>query len=90
MLHGENRRTYGSLTNDCHIGAMVERRLLNLENFASRTIPSVQNQIYVKGRYELLKYSGPSKVEHNPFQEAVRLSICSTFELNFPMRNNVN
>jgi hypothetical protein len=27
-------------------------------------------------------YSGSSKVEHNPFQEAVRLSICSTFELN--------
>jgi hypothetical protein len=25
--------------------------------------------------------SGPSKVKHNPFQEAVRLSICSTFEL---------
>jgi hypothetical protein len=35
-------------------------------------------------------YSGPSKVEHNPFQEAVRLSICSTFEFNFPIRNNVN
>jgi hypothetical protein len=30
----------------------------------------------------LVKYSGPSKVEHNPFQEAVRLSVCSTFELN--------
>jgi hypothetical protein len=28
-----------------------------------------------------VKYSGPSKVEHSPFQEAVRLSICSTFEL---------
>jgi hypothetical protein len=27
-------------------------------------------------------YSRPSKVEHNPFQGAVRLSICSTFELN--------
>ena len=26
----------------------------------------------------------------NPFQEAVRLSICSTFELNLPTRNNVN
>ena len=37
-----------------------------------------------------LMYSGPLKVEHNPFQEAVRLSICSTFELNFPLRNNVN
>ena len=37
-----------------------------------------------------LVYSGPSKVEHNPFQEAVRLSICSTFELNLPIRNNVN
>ena len=35
-------------------------------------------------------YSKPSKVEHNSFQEAVRLSICSTFELNLPIRNNVN
>jgi hypothetical protein len=26
-------------------------------------------------------YSGPSKVEHNLFQEAVRLSVCSTFSL---------
>jgi hypothetical protein len=26
-------------------------------------------------------YSAPSKVKHNPFQEAVRLSVCSTFEL---------
>jgi hypothetical protein len=30
----------------------------------------------------LHKYSGPSKVEHNPFQEAVRLSGCPTFKLN--------
>ena len=36
------------------------------------------------------KYSGPSKVEHSPFQVAVRLSVCSTFELNFPIRNDVN
>lgn len=35
-------------------------------------------------------YSGPSKVNHNRFQEAVQLSLCSTFELNFPVRNNVN
>jgi hypothetical protein len=28
------------------------------------------------------KCSGPLKVDHNPFQEAFRLSICSTFELN--------
>jgi hypothetical protein len=28
-----------------------------------------------------LMFSGPSKVEHNPFQEAVRFSICSTFKL---------
>jgi hypothetical protein len=27
-------------------------------------------------------FSGPLKVEHNPFQEAVWLSMCSTFELN--------
>jgi hypothetical protein len=27
-------------------------------------------------------YSGPSNAEHNPFEEAVRLSVCSTFELN--------
>jgi hypothetical protein len=35
--------------------------------------------IFMRG---ILEYSGPSKVEHNPFQEAVRLSIFSTFELN--------
>jgi len=35
-------------------------------------------------------YSGPSRVEHNPFQDAVRLSICPTFEFNFPIRNNGN
>jgi len=29
-------------------------------------------------------YSGPLKVVNNPFQEAVRLSVCSIFELNFP------
>jgi hypothetical protein len=28
------------------------------------------------------EYSRPSKVEHNPFQEAVRLPVCSTFKLN--------
>ena len=35
-------------------------------------------------------YSEPSKVERSPFQEAVWLSIYSTFELNFPIRNDVN
>jgi hypothetical protein len=29
-------------------------------------------------------YSGPSKVEHNPFQEAVRLSILFEFRVEFP------
>jgi hypothetical protein len=36
------------------------------------------------------KYSGTSNFEHNPFQETVWLSSCSNFELNFPIRNNVN
>jgi hypothetical protein len=36
------------------------------------------------------KYGGTSNFEQNPFQETVRLSSCSTFELNFPIRNNVN
>jgi hypothetical protein len=40
-----------------------------------------------RGRF---KYSGTSNFEHNPFQETFRLSSCSTFELNFPIRNNVN
>jgi hypothetical protein len=40
--------------------------------------------------YTEAKYSGPSKVEYNPFREAVQLSICSNLELNFPIRNNVN
>ena len=56
MLYPEHRQSYDSSTNDCHIGAMVERGLLKLEKFASRPIPNVQNQIYVGGRYELLKY----------------------------------
>jgi hypothetical protein len=30
--------------------------------------------------------SGPSKVEHNLFQEAVRISVFSTFELNVMSR----
>ena len=41
-------------------------------------------------RTKIAIYSGPSKVEHNPFQEAVRLSICSIFELNFLIRINLN
>jgi hypothetical protein len=41
-------------------------------------------------RQALSRYSGTSNFENNPFQETVRLSICSTFELNFPIRNNAN
>jgi hypothetical protein len=34
------------------------------------------------------KCSGTSNFEHNPFQETVRHSIYSTFELNFPILIN--
>ena len=56
MLLPNHTRTDDILTNDCHIGAMVERGLLKLKKYASRTILSVENQIYVRGRYDLLKY----------------------------------
>jgi hypothetical protein len=36
------------------------------------------------------KYNGTSNFEHNPFQETIRLSSYSSFELNFPIWNNVN
>jgi hypothetical protein len=44
---------------------------------------SDRNQIVVFRQISVkIRYSGPSKVEHKPFQDAVRLPICSTFQLN--------
>jgi hypothetical protein len=47
---------------------------------------------YLRRRYSAtaVVYSGTSNFEHSPFQETVRLSSCSTFELNLPIWNNVN
>jgi hypothetical protein len=41
----------------------------------------INGTIFERKNIHTYIYSGPSKVERNPFQEAVRLSICSTFEL---------
>jgi hypothetical protein len=70
---------------------------VNMYGVRSDTIPPKKKKfsramilLYMLQELDTIKYSGPSKVEHNLFQEEVQLSICSTFELNFPIRNNVN
>ena len=53
-------------------------------------VSEIEKWISIELMYIQPVLDSPSKVKHKPFQEAVRLSICLTFELNFPIRNNVN
>jgi hypothetical protein len=57
--------------------------------YTNQTIHIISPLLTHHCNYISAVYSGTSNFEHNPFQETVRLSSCSSFELIFPMRNNV-
>jgi hypothetical protein len=60
----------------------AKARYWPVENTTKRVVTTIKqtNNVLLCVIYQL-NYRRPSKVERNPFQEAVRLSICSTFEL---------
>jgi hypothetical protein len=73
----------GSVASGTHCITNTRASHLYKDLFHSCSVYLISSQkiLDLSSNIKNLVYSGPSKVEHNPFQEGFRLSICSAFKV---------